>query len=300
MRLVRTARYKDIFEKYNPNLVFVSRVDTELDQTLLREAKQRKIKTVGMIVSWNGTVLSRYTLRLLPDVLVVWNGCAKALAEMHCDIPAKNIFVSGIPRLDRSLRGPSVSREQFCKKYSIEPSRKIILFISIPQTNKEESRILEVLDGAVKKGELPSDVVFLVRNHPIDDLTKGSMVRGGLETSPNIVYDNSRTFWENNKSYTDGLVEDIEHVVDSLSYAEMVLTTNDTMGVDARFLDTPVVAISEQSVESADELVRTMSMCLKNPKSNLDEVKEKVKEQYYKNDGKAGERIAKILIQELS
>ena len=69
--LVRNEIYKELFDKYDPDAVFLAHLFEEPEINILREAKHRGIKTVGLINSWD-KVTSRCIMRLLPDKLIVF------------------------------------------------------------------------------------------------------------------------------------------------------------------------------------------------------------------------------------
>jgi len=296
--LISTSAHNELFETYRPDTVFLSRADLSLDQRILREAKRRRIRTVGMISAWNERVPSRFFLRLVPDEFIVWNNTAKHTLIQHEKNAAKRVFISGVPRLDRYRNGSHISREVFCGKYGIDPAKKIILFISVPHVNPEEHRVLTLLNSAVEDGAISKDTVILIRNYPSDETAKGSIVWSDVLPSPHIVFDNGPTFWGSGKSYIDGLRRETTHAADSLFHSDLVITSNDTMGIDARMFGKSVIDLSLLDQTSGD-LLQTLKKFLENSAYGVKGRKKNVQGEFYKLDGKAGWRIAHHLMRSM-
>lgn len=317
-----------IFEKYEPSLVFLPRIDLSLDRSILRHAKKRSTASVGMINSWDNITLGKYPFRMLPSKLIVHNHIIKEEAVQYIDMPEEDIYVSGMPHFDHYVNHKRISRNSFCKRLGIDPKKKIVLFASIGSNlNSTEDQVLSQLDEAMKEGKFPKDIVFIFRFHPSE--------RTHIEESSyskRVVFDDSKTTLNKEQSYTEILESDMQHLADSLFHTEMTVATASTMNVDAAAFDKPSVCIAfdgreerpfHESVRrfyepshthyqpivksggiqiayTLDELVSYINKYLLDPSLDREGRKRIILEQCYRLDGKAGKRIADFIIGNLT
>jgi len=323
-RLIRDNRYAAFFEKYKPDLIFSPRIDSTLDSSFLRHARRRKIMTIGMISAWDNITYSKYPFRVLPDKLIAYNEIIKNEAVRYLDIKRENIYVSGWPHFDHYVKNKRISREVFCLKLNIPLPKKIILFASNGRSGVTEWQVLAMLDQAIGNRQIKGDVIILVRHHPAADL-----IRGGVEYSDNIVFDNSKTlFREGGRSFSEILIKDMDHLADTLFYSEVMISTCSTMSIDAAVFDKPIINLAfdgwekkpfHQSIVSAyrpnhahyqpiiktggvkiayslTELIGFINLYLENPSLDSAGRQMIVREQCWQLDGHSGKRIGEYLL----
>ncbi len=322
--LVKETYFGKFFEKYKPDLVFAPNVISRIDRAFLRQAKKRKVNNVGMINAWDNITLGKYPFRILPDKLVVYNEIIRNEAIKYLDMPEKDIFISGWPHFDHYVNSKRISRDEFCKKVSINPFKRIILFASNAGSGPTEWQVLAMLDEAITKGDLIKNIIVLVRHHPV-----GEMIRGDAEYSNNIIFDDSKTIIQKcEKSYSEILKDDMDHLADTLFHSNVTISTCSTMSIDASAFDKPIVNIAfdgwekkpfHQSIARAytphhmhyqrimktrgvkiaysfPEMVDLINQYLENPSLDKEGRKRIVDEQCYKLDGQSGKRIGEYLL----
>jgi hypothetical protein len=99
-----------------PDAVIVSPlIDAASDQMdCARAAQAAGIPLVVAISSWDN-LTNKGHLRLVPDMVTVWNGQQKKEAVEYHGVPADRVAVTGAQLFDRWFgRRPSQSRESFC------------------------------------------------------------------------------------------------------------------------------------------------------------------------------------------
>ncbi len=326
---VKDNRFDTYFKHYKPELVFVPRVDASLDRSLLRHAKKRNIKTVGMISAWDNITLSKYPFRILPDKLVAYNTLIEKDATKYIDMPKHDIFVSGWPHFDFYLTSQRCSRKSFCDKLGIDTKKRIVLFASIgSKLNPTEPQVLASLERALEDGTLPSDTVVIFRKHPTEKSEGDSSEK---HNSNLVIIDDSKTMFQK-KGFSEILTNDMNHLADSLYHADVTVNTASTMSIDASAFDTPVINIAfdgnkkkkfHESVRrfyepthdhyqsivksggvalarSFDELVGMIHTYLENPTLHQEGRKRIIQEQCYTFDGHSGERIAHYVLKRLN
>lgn len=323
--LIKDGQYQKYFEKYRPNLVFLSNITTKIDRGFLRTAKKNKVFSIGMINAWDNITLAKYPFRILPDKLIAYNKIIKEEAVKYIDMPEKGIFVSGWPHFDHYVNSKRISREDFCKKLGIDPRKRILLFASIGSTlNPTEWQVLKLLDDAIKDGKLPNDLIIIFRQHPTEKTRMEN-----VKTSEHVVIDDSKTIIQKDgKNYSEILKGDMDHLADSIYHSAVTINTCSTMSIDAAALDRSVVNIAfdgweqkpfHQSVRkfytnhhahyqpivksggvriayNMDELIKYINMYMENPFLDKEGRKRIVKEQCYKLDGQSGKRIGEYLL----
>ncbi len=108
----RGSLYADILARHRPDLVFIPTVYTVTDLRLLKEARRRRISTVGMIKSWDN-LTSKDGLLIPPDHLIVHNEIVRDEAVTMHRFPGHKIFVSGVPQFDDYADPSIIPREGF-------------------------------------------------------------------------------------------------------------------------------------------------------------------------------------------
>lgn len=316
--LVRNNDFKEIFDKYRPDVVFLAHLFGDIETAMLREAKKRSIKSVGFINSWD-KLTSRCVLRILPDWLIVPNLITKEEAITYHDVNPKIIFVSGPPQFDLYKKVSFTSREKFCKDLNIDPLKKIILFCPIGKVFSDSDwGIIETLNKFFEDGRLKSNVHIIVRFPPNDTVeikdninnNKFSFVMPGVRFSSERGVD-----WDMN-------FDDLQSLADNIYHSSLVVCFPSTISIDVSILNKPVINIDFNDMESGNfyktprpfygmshyknilrhdgirlvknehELAGTMNDYLDNPEKDSDGRKKITEEQVYRLDGGAGKRIA--------
>src|SRR3989344_338007 len=110
--LMPKNRYRQYFDKYNPDLVFATDIFNDTDVEIMRAARFRGMHTVGMVRSWDN-ITSHGLSRVIPDKLIVHTPKIKEEAIKYNDVDSQNIVITGIPHYDRYLSGLRTPRDEF-------------------------------------------------------------------------------------------------------------------------------------------------------------------------------------------
>ena len=243
-------------------------------------------------------------------------------------IPQKIIHMIGIPHYDWYIKTDIFeSREQFLQKFGIDPAKKMILFAGIGNfLNPHEPEVAEILSEAVKSGKLQADCAILFRPHPAFGIDKDRINALG-----NVVFDDmvsgysgkERSSWEMDR-------DNMAHLVNSLKYADVVVTTASSMTMDAVAFGKPVVCVafdgkSEEPyfksvkrfyhdythyieisktegfkiANTKEELIRDINMYLEHPEEDKEGRKRLFDEFIWKLDGHSAERLVEVLHKKL-
>ncbi|TSC63105.1 MAG: hypothetical protein G01um101448_90 [Parcubacteria group bacterium Gr01-1014_48] len=236
---VREHTYAKYFDTYMPDLVFLAHLFDDKEIHILREAKRRGVKSVGLINSWDQTT-SRSMLRLLPDWFVVYNALVKQeLIELH-DASPERIYVGGIAQYDEYYIHTPKSRDDFFKDIHADPRKKLMVYAPVGKAfSNLEWTMIDVLYGLNASGAFGNNLHILVRFQPNDFVDQKA-----LKLRPHLCYDypgvrftKSRSVdWDMNK-------KEVWHLADTLYHADIVVSYVSSISIDAALFDTPVINI---------------------------------------------------------
>lgn len=322
---VRRSRFTNLFDRYQPDLIFstdiTDRSSGESDIDLLREAKRRGTKTVGMVRSWDN-LTTRGVIREVPDQIIVHNEIIKNECLALNGIAEERVRVVGVPHYDKYLRAKLQPRETFLKKIGLDPRKKTILFVTIadmflekqlggktPTYNRYCLEQLSRLDAKHNQ--------ILVRFPLI-----GGGELGDFQPPTNMVLDRPATLF--GKGELSAEADD--YLINVLAHSDVVLPGPSTIAIDAMLFDRPIVWIGfdkeknlplEKSVtkfmyvehlrplmdfkalriaKNESELLSMIEAYLKNPALDRAERKAVITRTCFKTDGQSSERLAQAVL----
>jgi hypothetical protein len=234
--LVRNSTYAPYFAKHRPNLVLMAHLFDDQEIHLLREAKRRKVKTVGFINSWD-KVTARCMLRLLPEKFVVFNDIVKQELMEHDEVRERDIFAAGLPHYDAYVRNRPSPRAEFYKQLGIKPEVKhVIVYAPNGKFSKEaDGAMIDLLRSFIAQSLLPKGTELLVRFQPNDALDP-SLIEGRA----GLIYDVPGTRFSNRRGTDwDMSGKDIQRLVDTLYHSALFICYTSSLSVDAAVFNKP-------------------------------------------------------------
>lgn len=257
-KLVQNSQYCEVFDKYEPDLVFMAHLFEETEINLLREAKHRNIKTIGFINSWD-KITMRCVMRLLPDQFVVFNDIAKDELVKYHDADPSRVFVGGIPQYDFYFNGNVSTRGDFFKKIGIDPAKKLIVYAPIgTHFSGSDMDFSERLWKLCEEGKLGKNAEVLIRFNPRDYVDAEE-----LKKRPYLIYDYPGKRYTKQKRGSDWDMDfqEIQHLKDTLSYASLLICHATSLSIEAAILQKPVININyeiklEDPTKSATRLYK--------------------------------------------
>ena len=230
-RFSPAAALAPYFDRYRPGLVFATDVYTPLDAKLLRLARRRGVKTVGMVRSWDN-VTSKTLLTVVPDRLIVNAPQIRDEIVVYGDVPPERVFVTGVPHYDYYQSSPRTPRAEFCRPFGFDHKRPLVLFAPPSDLYLRYDPVAPVvLDALAGVG-----ANILVRLPLV-----GKIDLGDYRLPPNAALDepeNSADFIEAHLTH-----EADRHLADSLYHSAVVVTWASTVIIDAMVFDKPVVLV---------------------------------------------------------
>lgn len=324
-KIISTALFDGFFEKYNPDLIFSPDIFSPSDATFLLSAKRHKVRSIGMVRSWDCTT-NKNLLRVIPDHLLVNNEQVKTELAKYHDINPVIVTTVGFPQFDSYVLERPESRETFFKEIGADFGKRLILFAPTGAVLTDiDWQYCDIFRKALENGDLPIDLFFLIRNHPTRpaDLSKFYNDSRFIIETPGI------PFGDNVKA-TEMDQETVLHLINSIYHSELVITVNTSLVLDGIIFDKPQIILGfdgyekrpllrsvrrYQKEDNMDEFIKTGAVrVVKNPEELIDWVnkylensqidsrnRDKARKEILMNpDGKVGERIANFILYYLS
>ncbi len=313
-RCLPKNRHRKLFEKYEPDLVFATDVFHEQDLDVMREAKSRGVKIIGMIRSWDN-VTTKGLNRLIPDELVVNTEKIKEEAICYNDIAPEKIRVVGIPHYDNYIREKRSSKEELFGKLGLDPRKKTVFFAPPSDIYAEGDPIAEVVVKAL--GRL--DAQLLLRLYLVGGVDLGDI----KPVSGKLAIDEPGSGSDFQQA---DLTSGDAHLADLLFHSDVVVAFASTLAIDAVVFGKPVVFVGfdgtagrsywqslrrfydydhQRSIlktggvklaGNTEELVGFVKDYLANPRLNEEGRRKIMEERCWKLDGKSGERLANFVL----
>jgi hypothetical protein len=227
-------------EARRPDAVIVSPlIDAASDQMdAARAAHAAGIPLVAAIASWDN-LTNKGHMRLVPDLVTVWNEHQKKEAVAYHGVPAERVAVTGAQLFDRWFgRAPSQSRESFCQMVGLPDTRPFVLFtgssVFIARSEVEVPFVRRWLDG-LRRSSDPTlrDAAVLVRPHPFN---ADSWVDADFsDLGPVAVWPRQR--------YTPAEESARTSFFDSLSYSAAIVGINTSAMIEGAILRRPVLSL---------------------------------------------------------
>src|SRR3989338_6442250 len=154
LKRARALSYIDFFERYIlwhlGRFHFWRSMIYSEDYVLARAAKKKKIKTLGMTLSWDN-FYSKTLLMVPPDQLIVHTDQIVEQAKKLGDFRGK-IHVTGIPQYDIYFKRQNLMpRGEFFEKIGGDSSKKLLLYAFSGKSGLNiEFSVLEILYRAIK------------------------------------------------------------------------------------------------------------------------------------------------------
>lgn len=139
-------------------------------QETLRAAREVGVRTGLCVASWDN-LSSKQLIRVVPDVVTVWNEVQKREAlEIH-GLPEDRVAITGAQVYDPWFDWPPRDRAAFCSRVGLHAERPYILYVGgalFPADLTEAEFLIERWLPALRASGRPElrDVAVLVRPHP--------------------------------------------------------------------------------------------------------------------------------------
>lgn len=322
-------RILGLFEKYKPSLLMAPDIVFAVDRLFMRAARARGCYTVGLMRSWDN-ITAKGVIQILPDKLILHTNRMKRQAVKLVGMGEKDIIVTGPPDFDDYFKPMKAGREEFLTQLGIPASRRVVLFTPFFDAYlKPPAVMMKVLLDAIDDGKLPRDLHILLRYRP--GITKIPPVFLEKHSHLTITYPTRKYFYkvlDGRERVVDWEFssEDVDLLVQSVYYSNVMISTVSTLTIDAAACDRPVIGIRFDAipncpkqhsivkimdlhdhyrelertggvrlVKNADELIAALNLYLEKPELDKEGRRQIREEQIEFFDGKNGSRAAECI-----
>lgn len=166
-----SRRIQDLVREADPDVVLVTPhlTPASTDVHYVRSAAATGLPTGICIASWDN-LSSKQLLRVVPDLLTVWNETQLEEAVSLHEVPQDRVMVTGAQCFDHWFGWPPRPREQFLARIGLDPAKPYILYVGgslFPAWRTEAEFCLDWID-ALRSSDEPAlrDASILIRSHP--------------------------------------------------------------------------------------------------------------------------------------
>lgn len=325
VRLHPLRPYRDLIERYQPDLLLSTHCFLWHEQPLLAACRSAGVPMISFIHSWDN-ITTKGNMPVRFDGLLVWNEILKREILRYYSHDAYRdgqIHVVGIPQFDYYL-DPSrrTSREAFCAAMGLDPGKKLITYTTCPERiSPDDPALVERVGELIRQGRFGEPVTMLVRLHPYDRPQRYEGIR-----REHIVFDSPGRFTDvlGDKWYPSA--EDMDRYADTLAHSDVVVNVASTTTIDSCAFDTPVVNIAIDArppadpgmsvkryyqyehyrgivasggvavADTWDDLVAQVDRYLADPSCDRAGRRQIVREQCWRQDGQSGRRAADVVL----
>lgn len=227
-----------LFEKYQPDLVFSTAAGG--DVSIIKSAKRFGIKSVDMPKSWDN--LSKFLYNAKADYMIIWSKFMKEQVLRFQGYKENEVFITGAPQFDYYTKEDKLfSREEFCRRFNLNPDKKIILYGSSGGNCCHEMDYIDLLHNYFKNGQL-KNIQVLIRPHLgyRNDAERYKQA----ENYPDFVLDKTAKTNDTLRDNWDTSEEHLVYLFNSLYRADVCVNIGSTLTLDAIACRTPVVNIN--------------------------------------------------------
>lgn len=234
-----TARpFKELYDEYQPDLIFATHLYGWFDALLLAEGARRKTASIGMPAGWDH--LDKYFIPFQTDTLLVPSEQVKDMAIRFQSYDTSRIILTGYTYfdfiVDKSLLRP---REEILKSLNFPADAKLIIYVSGSAYCPDEPDIIETMLKWMDSGRFGKHDVRLVIRPYAGGRTKDrefdEQKFNRFEESPRVTF-YRREFW--------GDLEKSAYFVNLLHHADVVVSIYSTAILEAAIHDRPLMALS--------------------------------------------------------
>ena len=325
----RGREFDELLKRHRPDLIVTGTPGYyPTDIHLLRAAKRLGISTATVMLSWDNLTSKGY-MGAVPDHLLTWSDLMADEAVTYHNYPRERIHWCGAAQFDcyHGLRA-RFDRAAWRRSHGIPEGRPLIVYGTInPALLPHEINILRQIVGAIQAGSFKNKPYLWIRLHPqvIRGFYSRSLEPFRALAGPDVHVEEPKV--QSEKLAWDLPKEDAEHLAQLMAAADIVVTPNSTLSIDAACAGTPIIntffdgeepihsALSARrfmfythyaqmletggiaKAESIGDFVRMADAYIENPQLDAEHREAILRQQFNRQDGQAGARTAERLWQ---
>lgn len=307
------------------DLMFLPDVNGRIDSVILKHCKRNHIKTVGMSKGWD--TVNQRLLPVLPDTLIVQNDTVYADAIEYQGMDPKTLVQTGFPQFDLYARRDwSVSYDTFCQQKNLDTSRVTLLYGPSGSWSKNDEEIVALLLNWIQEKKIVKDTQIIIRPH-FSDITQKRYDR--FKTMPHVFIDDEIAIGPFTDEWNPGKKE-MESLANELLHSRVLISFASTLVLDGALMEIPLINVgfgAQRDTEGNDKthllyelthyqpilesgavelvlneeaLLTKINEAIENPDVKKGERKNLRERMVRLSDGNAVDRIAEVIIKNIS
>jgi len=314
--------FTKIFDKYNPDIVFIPSITADDESLVLRQARSRGVRTVGMVRSWDNISVNKGNVRIFPDKMLVHTNILKSDLIRYADYPSDKIEVVGMTHFDYYITDRRIPRDEFFRQIGGNPNKKTIYFMPIGLSDIDEDKyMLKLLESWVQSEPAFSNTQLMLSTHP----NASKPVDYASPETLFIKFPGVINYPGGKPTDREITKPDMELMASAIYHSDVVVNYQGTTTIDVSAFDKPVINIAFDGMKdkpylksvrrfydyihylpiiksggvrlahSSEELRKQIIEYLDNPQKDKEGRKIIVEEQVPMHDGYASARTAKAI-----
>ena len=238
--------YRDLFSKYQPDLVLASTAGWRLDRYILREARALGIKNAAIVLGWDNP-----SSHALPgakiDAISCWSQAQKEELINGSDWSENKINIGGIPSYDGYFNKTwLMPRDEYYHLHQLDPERKLLGYACSFVTYSPNLQNVKAIAELIARNDLVKPCQLLVRLHP-NHYTPVKRWAHEREQMQKLVQDYPYVHLVEpvplggELGYYSG--EDMPEKSSMMAHSDIFLTVYSTMVVETSIHETPIISV---------------------------------------------------------
>ena len=318
--------YKEIFDTFNPQVIFVTYPFSFYTYPVVRRGKKMNVPMIAYVPSWDN-LTSKWEVPVKFDQLIVWNKIMQNEAIEFLNYKLSQVKICGVPQFDLHYNDSLIQeRKKFIQSFGGNPDKNIIIYATgTKQLSDIEPNIVEIIQIAIEENKLKKPCQLLLRVHPRRSISDFQNVIEKPDVFLQIPGKASKEFM-NSGYYWKSDIEDYEILSNTLFHSDVMINVSSTITIESCIFDTPVINIAfdtNQDIDSfksikrhfkyshykyllnsngvkiassSKELLNYINDYLDNPGLDSEGRAQIVESQCYKIDGQSSERLLKYIV----
>jgi len=229
------AFLNDLLDEIQPHCFISADINLETSRGLIGLCQLKGIPTIGNVFSWDHPFRPH---RSRPDQLTCWSEFMRDnLVSIGGFLP-EQIEIIGAPAFDPYVDPDGIwTREEFCEKISLDPTRPILLFATMGQMMPlwDETGTFRAFLKALDRAALPGQPQVVLRLHPVSVDHYFDEFRGRKD----VVFSRYSRYCPGMRWWPSR--DEIILAGNLLRHADVCVSPGSTMTVEAAIFDTPTI-----------------------------------------------------------
>jgi hypothetical protein len=227
--------FRQLFDTYQPDLVFATHIYGEYDTYLLREARFSGVRTVAMPSGWDH--IDKYFLPIEADTLLVPSQQVLEHAVKFQSYDRDRIVITGYPHFDfLTSQEAFMPRKEVLSTCGFPPDSRYILYVSGSAYCPDEPDIIEKVANWIDDGSLSPDTHLVIRPY----LGSRSKDKEFDQKKFARLTTRSKIYYYDTKSW-DTIADSI-FFANLMRHASVVMCVYSTVFLEASLYDRPLLA----------------------------------------------------------